>query len=72
MVCRTTSPSWTPLFARISAVVADAGGPLAHCGIVAREYAIPCVVGVGVATERISDGMLITVDGGQGIVRLDE
>jgi len=72
LVCRTTSPSWTPLFTRVAAVVADAGGVLAHCGIVAREYAIPCVVGVGVATQRISDGMLITVDGGQGIVRLDD
>ena len=71
LVCRTTSPAWTPLFARVAAVVADSGGILSHCSIVAREYAIPCVVGVRVGTERIGDGMLITVDGGQGTVRLE-
>ena len=71
LVCRTTSPAWTSLFGRVAAVVADSGGILSHCAIVAREYAIPCVVGVRVGTERIRDGMLITVDGGQGTVRLE-
>ena len=72
LVCRTTAPSWTPLFARVAAVVAETGSVLGHCGIVAREFAIPCVVGVTGATERVRDGMLITVDGGAGVVRLDK
>ena len=71
LVCQTTSPAWTPLFARAAAVVADAGGVLAHCAIVAREHAIPCVVGTGVGTQRIADGMLVTVDGTHGLVRLE-
>jgi phosphoenolpyruvate synthase/pyruvate phosphate dikinase len=71
LVCRTTSPAWTPLIARAAAVVADAGSVLAHCAILAREYGIPCVVGTGVATQRITDGMHVTVDGTQGLVRLD-
>ena len=70
LVCRTTSPPWTVLFARASAVVSDAGGVLAHTAITAREYGIPCVVGARGATERIRDGMLVTVDGEQGVVRL--
>ena len=72
LVCRSTSPAWTPLFSRVSAVVTASGGLLSHSAIVAREYAIPCVVGVPAATERIRDGATITVDGGQGLVRLDE
>lgn len=71
LVCRTTSPAWTPLFARAAAVVADAGGVLAHCAIVAREHAIPCVVGTGVATAKIADGMLVTVDGTHGVVHFE-
>jgi pyruvate,water dikinase len=71
LVCRTTSPAWTPLIARAAAVVADAGGVLAHCAIVAREHAIPCVVGAGIATQKIADGMLVTVDGTRGVVRLE-
>lgn len=71
LVCRFTTPAWTPLFSRVAAIVADSGGLLSHCAIVAREYAIPCVVGVRVGTRRIRDGMRLTVDGSQGIVRFD-
>lgn len=68
LVAVTTTPAWTPLFAMASAVVTDIGGPLSHSSIVAREYSIPAVMAVGVATRRIQDGQLITVDGGAGIV----
>ena len=71
LVCRTTSPPWTVLFGRAAAVVADTGGPLAHTAIAAREYGVPCVVGARGATDRIHDGMRITVDGGTGIVQLE-
>ena len=71
LVCRTTSPPWTVLFSRAAAVVADTGGPLAHTAIAAREYGVPCVVGARGATDRIHDGMRITVDGGTGVVQLD-
>jgi len=71
LVCRFTTPSWTPLFSRVSAIVADSGGVLSHCAILAREYGIPCVAGVRVGTRRIRDGMMLTVDGNQGIVRLE-
>ena len=70
LVCHTTSPTWSHLFSRIGGVAADAGGVLSHCAIVAREYAIPCVVGVRGATEQIQDGMMIIMDGGQGTVRI--
>jgi pyruvate,water dikinase len=72
LVCRTTSPAWTPLIARAAAVVADAGGVLAHCAIIAREHAIPCVVGTGDATDRIADGQLVTVDGARGLVHIED
>ena len=68
LVCRATSPAWTFLFARVAAVVAETGAVLSHCAIVAREYGIPCVVAAREATEVIRDGMVITVDGGQGTV----
>ncbi len=72
LVCRFTTPSWAHLFSRVSAIVADSGGVLSHCAILAREYGIPCVPGVRVGTRRIRDGMRLTVDGTQGIVRLEE
>ena len=70
LVASLTTPAWTPLFARASAVVTDIGGPLSHGSIVAREYGIPAVLGTDTATSRIRDGQLITVDGSSGIVYL--
>ena len=71
MVCEMTMPPWTPLFSTVSAVVADTGGVLSHCAIVSREYRMPCVVGTIVGTAVIKDGMQLTVDGSQGIVRIE-
>jgi phosphohistidine swiveling domain-containing protein len=71
LVCEMTLPPWTPLFSTASAVVADTGGILSHCAIVARENRIPCVVGTMTGTSLIKDGQMITVDGSRGIVRIE-
>lgn len=68
LVCHYTDPTWTPLFSVASAVVADTGAQLSHAAIVAREYAIPAVMGTRTATERIRDGQLVTVNGTNGSV----
>jgi pyruvate,water dikinase len=70
LVAATTAPPWTPLFALVGAVVTDAGGILSHSAVVAREYAIPAVVGAGTATVTIRDGDLVEVDGDAGTVRI--
>ena len=70
LVTRTTTPAWTPLFTQAAGLVTDLGGPLSHGSIVAREYGIPAVMGTGSATQRITDGQTITVDGQKGEVLL--
>jgi pyruvate,water dikinase len=70
LVAPMTTPAWTPLFALAKAVVTDTGGLLSHTSIVAREYRIPAVIGTGVATRRLVDGQLVTVDGDRGEVVL--
>jgi phosphohistidine swiveling domain-containing protein len=70
LVAETTAPPWTPLFATAGAIVADTGGVLSHAAVVAREYGVPAVVGTGVASKVIADGMTIEVDGDAGIVRI--
>jgi phosphohistidine swiveling domain-containing protein len=70
LVCKTTTPAWTPLFAQARGLVTDIGGALAHGSIVAREYGIPAVMGTGAATQRIQDGEIIQVDGDRGTVTL--
>jgi rifampicin phosphotransferase len=68
LVAKATAPAWTPLFARAAAIVTDGGTLAAHASLVAREYAIPAVVGTGDATVRLHSGQLVTVDGTAGTV----
>ena len=68
IVCEGSSPSWTPAFARAAACVCDSGGALTHAAIVCREYELPCVCGASLATQLISDGDLVRVDGTNGTV----
>ena len=68
LVCPATNPSWTPLFQRAAAVVVDSGGLASHAAVVAREYGIPAIMGTGRGTRLLSNGQLVTVDGGSGRV----
>jgi pyruvate,water dikinase len=71
MVCEMTLPPWVPMFAIAGAVVADVGGVMSHCAIVAREFGLPAVVGSVNGTTRIQTGQTVTVDGTNGNVWLD-
>ena len=68
LVCRTTSPAWTPLLARATAVVTEIGGMLAHAAIVAREFGIPAVLAAPGAMTTLADGQQVVVDGSAGTV----
>jgi pyruvate,water dikinase len=62
---------WMPLFTKAGAVVAESGGILSHCSIIAREYGIPAVVSVTGACQ-LTDDTPLTVDGGQGEIIVHE
>ncbi|GAA3313670.1 PEP/pyruvate-binding domain-containing protein [Nonomuraea dietziae] len=68
LVCPFTDPAWTPLLRIAAGVVTETGGVLSHAAIVAREHAIPAVLGVPHATSRLHDDTIITVDGTTGTV----
>ncbi|RLM62623.1 PEP/pyruvate-binding domain-containing protein [Halorubrum sp. Atlit-26R] len=72
LVCPSTDPAWTPLFATAGGLVAEVGGRFTHGALVAREYGLPAVVSVAGATEQIADGQRIRVDGTNGVVELLE
>ena len=72
LVSPLTTPAWTQLFAHAAGLVTDVGSILAHGSIVAREYGIPAVLGVGNGTVRIKHGQEITIDGDVGTVELHE
>lgn len=68
LVASTTAPPWAVLFPVAGALVTDVGGVLSHPAITAREFSLPAVVATGIATRRLHDDQIVTVDGDRGQV----
>jgi len=71
LVADMTDPNWEPVMKRASAIVTNRGGRTCHAAIIARELGIPAVVGCGDATQRLTDGALVTVvcaEGDTGVI----
>ncbi len=66
LVTDMTDPNWEPVMKRASAIVTNRGGRTCHAAIIARELGIPAVVGCGNATDKLSDGTLVTVSCAEG------
>jgi phosphohistidine swiveling domain-containing protein len=73
LVAERTDPGWTLLFPAVLGVLVQRGSLLSHSAIVAREMALPCVVGVPGLLESLRDGEVVEMDGTAGtIVRTGE
>jgi pyruvate,water dikinase len=56
LIAEATYPEYLPIMLKSSGIVTEVGGILSHAAIVAREFSIPCVVGVKGATSKIKEG----------------
>ena len=63
-----TDPDWEPIMKRASAIITNRGGRTCHAAIIARELGIPAVVGCGDATDKVKEGVEVTVSCAQGDV----
>jgi phosphoenolpyruvate synthase (EC 2.7.9.2) len=68
LVTDVTTPDMVPAMQRAAAVVTDEGGITSHAAIVSRELGVPSIVGATDATEILTDGQKVTVDGDKGVV----
>ncbi|HEU0285195.1 MAG TPA: phosphoenolpyruvate synthase [Sphingomicrobium sp.] len=66
LVAETTNPDWVPIMKRAAGIVTDHGGPTSHAAIVARELAVPAVIGTARGTKVIGDGQEITLSCAEG------
>jgi len=70
LVTRQTDPGWAPVFSLIRGLIIERGGMLSHGAIIAREFGLPCVVGVKDAASRIPHGCTVSMDGDRGHVQI--
>ena len=65
-------PASLPLFLPAGAVIVEAGDWLQHAVVACRELGIPAVCACEGATTRLTDGLVVTVDGAAGTVTIHE
>lgn len=72
LVSDNTQPPMLPLMIKAAAIVTAIGGITSHSSIIAREFHIPCVVGVNSIHLKLEDGDIIEVDANSGIIKVLE
>lgn len=70
VIARLLTPSDTAYMKRekILGFATDIGGVTSHVAIIAREYRIPAVVGLGDITQKVHSRDTVIIDGNNGIV----
>lgn len=66
LVAKMTTPDFVPAMRKAVAIITDAGGLTSHAAIVSRELGVPCVVGTEIATQKLKNGQLVTLNGRTG------
>lgn len=69
IVSRMMHPAWLPYFGRAKALVCEVGGWLSHVAILARECAVPMVIGVR-GLDAIEHGEILQVHADGRVERL--
>ena len=72
LVAARTDPGWVPLYPSASGLLIERGSLLSHSSIVARELGLPTIVNIPGLIARLQDGMTVTMDAGQGTVKVHD
>lgn len=68
IVARQSSPKLSELVPRASAIITDIGAPTGHLATITREFRIPSIMDVGIATQVLKNGMEVTVDAEENVI----
>lgn len=68
LIAKHSSPKFVRVMKKAKAIVTDAGGITGHMASLSREFKVPTILDTRVATERIRQGIEVTVDAYSGIV----
>lgn len=66
LVTNITDPHWEPAMKIASGIITNLGGRTCHAAIIARELAIPAIVGTNDATQKLKSGQKVTLSCCQG------
>jgi pyruvate,water dikinase len=64
LVSSHSSPKYSQVMNRCSAIVTERGSPIGHMSILSREFGIPTIVGMPGVMKTLENGKVVTVDAG--------
>lgn len=70
LVTKNTDPAWVYIMSRSRGLISEKGSLLSHTAIIGRELAIPTIVGVRAATQKIKTGDKIRIDAQKGTIEI--
>ena len=70
IVTKMTTPEISFAIEKAIGIITDEGGITCHASIIAREYALPCLVGTKVATTVLKDDMEVVLDCINGYIKI--
>ena len=68
LVTRVTDICWSPYFSLIGGLITEIGGLISHGAVIAREYGLPCLVGLENACAVLKTGEIVTMDASKGLI----
>jgi len=68
LIAPVTDVGWTPYFSLIAGLATDVGSAVSHGAVIAREYGLPCIVNMQVATSTFNTGDRVRLDADAGIL----
>lgn len=68
LVTTGTDREFIPAMERSGGIIAEEGGLTSHAAVVGLELGIPVIVGVEGATDKLPNGILITIDPVRGLI----
>lgn len=69
LIVSQTDVGWSPYYSLVSGLATDLGSPMSHGAVVAREYGLPAVTNLRVATRTFRTGDRVRLDGDRGSLR---
>ncbi|XP_026822720.1 uncharacterized protein LOC113560827 [Rhopalosiphum maidis] len=72
LIVKSVDIAWSPYFPIISGLVTEIGGVISHGAVVAREYGLPCLVGVQNIKKYFKTGDMVILDSEKGFVIKDD
>ncbi len=69
LFAHATTVDYLPAMKRAAGFVTEVGSLTCHAAVVAREFGVPCIVGLKNATKNFKDGDMVELDAVNGLIK---